>query len=64
MSSTDALLAPAEAAKRLGIQEQTLAVWRSSGRYHLPFIKVGRLVRYRASSVEEFLQANTQTQTS
>ncbi|WP_411705937.1 DNA-binding protein [Edaphovirga cremea] len=28
----------------LGVKISTLAVWRSTGRYHLPYTKVGRLV--------------------
>ena len=59
----DALLTPAEAAERLGIQEQTLAVWRSVGRYDLSFVKVGRSVRYRESVIDAFIEANTVTQT-
>lgn len=59
----DALLSPKEAASHIGVREPTLAVWRSSGRYNLAFIKVGRLVRYRRSVFDAFLEANTATQT-
>ena len=31
----------------LGVKPTTLANWRCTGRYNLPFIKTGRLVRYR-----------------
>ncbi len=58
------LLAAAEAADYLGVQPQTLAAWRSAGRYGLPFVKVGRLVKYRQSDLDEFLAKNTATQTS
>ena len=63
MVSRDTLLSPAEAAARFGIQEQTLAVWRSTGRYNLPFVKVGRLVKYQSAAVDAFIEANTRTQT-
>lgn len=56
------LLPPAEAAPYIGVQEQTLAVWRSTGRYNLEFIKVGRLVKYRRASLDDFLARNTRTQ--
>ncbi len=60
--ATDALLTPAETALRLGVKEQTLAVWRSTGRYpRLPHVKVGRLVRYRESTVEAFPEERVQT---
>lgn len=57
------LLTAEEAAEFLGIAHQTLSVWRSTGRYDLPYIKVGRNVRYRLSDLEAFLAANTVTHT-
>lgn len=44
-----------QAATALGIKASTLSVWRSTGRYNLPYMKVGRLVRYRLSDLAEFL---------
>lgn len=61
--ATDRLLSATDAASYLGVQEQTLAVWRSTGRYGLEFIKIGRLIKYRLSSLDEFLERNTATQT-
>ena len=56
------LLLPESAAEILGIKEETLAVWRSTGRYNLPFVKVGRWVRYREEDVLAFIEARTKTQ--
>lgn len=53
------LLTPDEVSNLLGVKKHTLAVWRSSGRYNLPFIKAGRLVRYRQSDIERFLDNQT-----
>ncbi|MCK4710991.1 MAG: helix-turn-helix domain-containing protein [Gammaproteobacteria bacterium] len=50
------LLTPDEVSNLLGVKKHTLAVWRSSGRYNLPFIKAGRLVRYRQSDLDLFLE--------
>ncbi|MNZ99387.1 hypothetical protein D3C78_1187080 [compost metagenome] len=37
-------------------RKNTLNVWRSTGRYpDLPYIKVGRMVRYRVRDIAEFL---------
>jgi hypothetical protein len=47
------------AADYLGFAEQTLAVWRSTNRYPLPFIRVGRSIRYRLSDLEKFLERGT-----
>jgi excisionase family DNA binding protein len=35
----------------------TLRNWRSNGRYPLPFIRVGRSIRYREEDVLAFLEA-------
>ena len=53
------LLSRAEAAKILGVEPQTLAVWKSTKRYPLPCVKVGRSVRYRMADVLDFIKANT-----
>lgn len=48
-----------QAAEALGVKPTTLAVWRSTGRYKLPYLKVGRLVKYRISDIAEFLARRT-----
>lgn len=48
-----------QTAQVIGAKTSTLAVWRSTGRYNLPFIKVGRLVRYRVSDLAEFMARRT-----
>ena len=49
------LLDEKQAASFLTLSPGTLSVWRSTGRYSLPFIKVGRLVRYRLSDLNAWL---------
>ena len=51
------LLNEQEAAQLLDIAPGTLSVWRSVGRYNLPFLKVGRSVRYRRSDLLAWLDA-------
>ena len=41
------------------LQPGTLDVWRATHRYGLPFIKVGRYVRYRTSDLDDFLDRRT-----
>ena len=45
-------------ATMLGVKPDTLADWRCRYPNKLPHIKVGRLVKYRLSDVEAFIQAN------
>lgn len=49
------LLTPNQVADYLGIDEQTLAVWRCTKRYKLAYIKTGRLVRYKLEDLNDFL---------
>lgn len=49
------------AAEFLTIQPQTLRCWRANKRYGLPYVKVGRLVRYRLSDLEAFVERRTQS---
>lgn len=60
MTQADRLLTTKEAANYLGLQGQTLSVWRCEKRYpDLRYIKVGAHVRYRLSDLEEWLQGRT-----
>ena len=47
-----------EAAALLRVRPQTLAVWATTGRYNLPFVKVGRRVMYRLADIERFISDN------
>jgi hypothetical protein len=48
-----------QAADFLQVSAGTLDVWRSTRRYRLPFVKVGRNVRYRISDLETFRDERT-----
>ena len=52
-----------DAAAFLGLKPETLEIWRCSGRYALPYIKVGRLVRYRQRDLELWLEQRVATST-
>lgn len=49
------LLNEFEAAEYLDVKVSTLRIWRYAGRYDLPFVKIGRLVRYRAEDLEKWI---------
>jgi len=53
------LLSDKEASRYLGLADGTLSVWRSTGRYKIPFIKIGANVRYRRSALDAWLESRT-----
>ena len=55
----DPLLTTPQMAELLGVAPGTLEVWRTTRRYPLPFVKVGRKVLYRRSAGEAFLESRT-----
>ncbi|MBW4053651.1 MAG: helix-turn-helix domain-containing protein [Proteobacteria bacterium] len=57
------LLAASEVAERFGRSEVALAKMRMNGTGPR-FVKIGGTIRYRASDIEDFLEANTRSQTS
>ena len=57
----DSLLNEKQAANFLSMSPGTLSVWRATRRYDLPFVKVGRSVRYRLSDIQAFLDSRTVT---
>lgn len=59
LSPNTELLNSYQAAEYIGVTPGTLEVWRCTKRYHIPFIKVGRLVRYRKSALDIFLDQQT-----
>jgi excisionase family DNA binding protein len=48
------LLTPQQVAALTGLSAETLAQWRSQGR-GLPYLKVGRAVRYDPADVQAYL---------
>lgn len=48
-----------QAAAYLNVTPSTLAVWASTRRYNLPFVKMGRLVKYRKTDLDNFIACRT-----
>ena len=59
MDDRTELLSPDQAAATIDVTSGTLSVWRSTGRYGIPFIKIGRKVRYRKSDLIAWLESRT-----
>jgi excisionase family DNA binding protein len=57
------LLTPKQTAELLGVAVDTLTLWRCTRRVVLPFVKVGRLVRYDPEAVARFIEERTATGT-
>ena len=52
-----------QAAEVLDTTPGTLCTWRSTGRYRIPFVKIGRNVRYPVRGLAAYMAARTYTQT-
>lgn len=52
------LMTPKQVSACLGVGVETLNAWRALRRYDLPYVKVGRLVRYREEDVMQFIESN------
>lgn len=50
----DELVSPDDLAKELQVTTGTLAVWRSTKRYNIPYLKIGSLVRYLRPGIEKW----------
>jgi predicted site-specific integrase-resolvase len=59
----ESLASPKAVAKDLNVTEGTLQVWRSTGRYDLPYIKIGGKVMYRVSDVNKFIESRQHAHT-
>jgi excisionase family DNA binding protein len=51
------LLTNEQAAAVLGVSPHTLNVWRSCGRYSLPFLRIGKLIRYRRADLDAWMDS-------
>ncbi len=58
-TASGALLDEKAAAEFLTVSPGTLSVWRCTGRYGVPFIKVGRRVKYRRTDLIAWLESRT-----
>jgi len=61
---TNKLLTKEQVSEILGITVGTLAVWRTTKRYNLPYVKSGRLIRYREEDVQAFINSRIQGEVS
>jgi hypothetical protein len=57
--STQRLNTPEEEAIRLNLSPRTMAKARSTGQPSIPFIKIGKTVRYDPVAVDQWLAKNT-----
>lgn len=53
----DDLMTTEEAARALRLAPDTLATWRSTREADLPYVKLGRAVRYRPEDVRAFVDS-------
>lgn len=53
------LISSTEASKILGLKPATLAQMRWRGTKNLPYVKLGKAVRYKLSDIEAYINQNT-----
>ncbi|MEH6594012.1 MAG: helix-turn-helix domain-containing protein [Colwellia polaris] len=53
------LISAGQAAEILGLKESTLAQFRWRGDKRLPWVKLGKSIRYKLSDIESFIERST-----
>lgn len=53
------LLTPEQVSAIVGVTTGTLAVWRCTGLCQIPYVKIGRCVRYEAVAIDNYISSNT-----
>ena len=56
---TPTLLSTEDAAIYLGISARTLETWRCKQRYDIPYVRIGSVVRYKISDLDDYISKNT-----
>jgi hypothetical protein len=56
----DLIIDTSEAAILIHTPEKSLIKWRSTGEHNIPFIKIGRNVRYRTKDLRIWIEAHIQ----
>ena len=56
----DLIVNTQEAAQLIRTPERSLIKWRSTGEHNIPFIKIGRNVRYRTTDLRKWIDAHVQ----
>jgi excisionase family DNA binding protein len=54
----DCIINTEQAAQLLCTPKNTLIKWRSTGENEIPYIKIGRNVRYRVSDLKSWIEAH------
>lgn len=55
----DVLVTPEQASELLAIPASSLQKWRSTGENNIPYIKIGRGVRYRTADLKAYVERHT-----
>jgi predicted DNA-binding transcriptional regulator AlpA len=59
VAEVEVLLTRKQVAEILGCKENTLAIWKCTNRYNLPYVKIGKNIRYKLADVMSFIEKNT-----
>jgi hypothetical protein len=56
----DLIVNTQEASQLMRTPEKSLIKWRSTGEHNIPYIKIGRNVRYRTKDLRNWIEAHIQ----
>lgn len=59
-TATEPLFPENEAAALINVKTPTLRTWRCNKRHPLPYVKIGRMIRYRKSDIDRFIAQHVQ----
>lgn len=59
VADMEPLMTETQAAEFLGVARDTLTVWRCTGRVEIPYVKIGRAIRYIPKELRDHVKANT-----
>lgn len=55
----DCIVTPEQTSKLLSIPVTTLQKWRSTGENNIPYVKIGRSVRYKTTDLKAYIDRHT-----
>lgn len=59
MENSQNLISPEQAADYLNVSTATLANWRCLGTPNVPYLRIGRSIKYRRSDLDDYIKKHS-----